>query len=69
MGGIDDTCAHGQRTAAYGGSIEQLQRNAATDHIDYRVHCPDLVEGDLLGVLVVDGAFRDSQKAESLQGA
>ena len=69
MGGIDDARAHGQRTAAHGVSVEQLQRHAAPDHVDYRVHCPDLVESDLLGVLVVDGAFRDGQKAESLQRA
>ena len=61
VGGIDDTRAHGQGTAAYGGHIEQLQRQAATDHVHYRVDGPDLVEGDLLGVLVVDGAFRDGQ--------
>jgi hypothetical protein len=60
VGGIDDTRAHGQRTAAYGGPIEQLQCQAAADHVDYRVHGPDLVEGDFLRVLVVDSAFRDS---------
>ena len=61
VGGIDDARAHGQRTAAYRGRIEELQSHAATDHVDYRVHGSDLVEGDLLGVLVVDGAFRDGQ--------
>src|SRR5918995_403977 len=69
VGGIDDARTHRQGTAAYGDRIEQLQRHAATDHVDYRIHCPDLVEGDLFGVLVVDGAFRDGQKAEGLQGA
>jgi hypothetical protein len=69
VGGIDDARAHGQRTAAYGGRIEEFQSHAATDHIDYRVHGPDLVEGDLLGVFVVDGAFRDGQKTEGLDGA
>jgi len=69
MGRLDDARAHGQRTAAYGGRIEQLQRHAATDHIDYRVHSPDLVEGDLFRVLVVDSTFSDGQEAEGLQSA
>ena len=69
MGGIDDARAHGQGTAAHGGRVEQLQRHAASDHVDDRVHGPDLVEGDLLGVLVVDGAFRYGQTAESIQRA
>ena len=69
VGGVDDARAHGQGTAAYGVRVEELQSHAAADHVDDGVHGADLMEGYLLGVLVVDGALRDGQTAEGIQSA
>jgi hypothetical protein len=67
VGGIDDARAHGQRATAYGVGVEELQRHATPDDVDYRIHGPDFVEGDLVRVLVVDGALRDGQTAKCVQ--
>jgi hypothetical protein len=69
VGGLDDAAAHRQGSAAYCLRVERLERHATPDHVDDGVHGPDLVEGHVLRVPLVDRSLGHGEAPEGLEGA